>query len=98
MGNNFFISYDLLLPGQNYLAVHDAVTSLGRWYKFQYSLYYVNTALSRSEAFRLVRAAMDWNDRLIVIDAHGATVDGVTQADIDAVNAVWFGTAASKAA
>ncbi len=45
MASNLFIAYDLMKPGQNYDAVRDAIRNLGPWYQFQYSLFYVHTAL-----------------------------------------------------
>lgn len=69
MANNLFISYDLYNPGQNYEKVIETIKSLGNWAKVQKSFWYVNSHLSASEAVKLVWAAMDKNDSLIVVDA-----------------------------
>lgn len=69
MANNLFVSYDLHSPGQDYDKVADAIKSLGAWAKVQYSLWYVKSQLSASDASEKVWAVMDRNDSLIVIDA-----------------------------
>ena len=91
MRRNFFISYDLMYPGQHYDKVREAIRSLGLWHQFQYSLFYVNTSYTAQQAFAIVRDAMDRNDRLLVVDAFGAVVDGLSQSEIDTINTVWFG-------
>ena len=69
MANNLFISYDLHSPGQDYEKIADAIKRLGSWAKVQYSLWYVKSQLSASDAAEKVWSAMDKNDSLIVIDA-----------------------------
>lgn len=69
MANNLFISYDLIQPGQNYETVIAEIKKLGSWAKVHYSLWYVNSLLSVSDASKQVLAVMDRNDKLIVIDA-----------------------------
>lgn len=92
MSYNLFIAYDLMSPGQNYDAVRDAIKSLGpnQWYQFQFSLFYVHTQHSAAEAYRIVHAVMDTNDRLAVIDAHQGVVSDWDRPPIDAINAIWF--------
>jgi hypothetical protein len=89
MANNLFVAYDLMNLGKNYEGVRDAIKSLGRWYQFQFSLFYVNTPHSAAEAHAIVRAAMDADDRLCVIEATGGRVSSYALPDIDAVNFVW---------
>jgi hypothetical protein len=89
MAYNLFIAYDLMEPGQNYDAVRDAIKGLGKWWQFQYSLFYVSTEHSARSAFAIVNAAMDINDRLAVIDAHAGVVSTWDRPPIDAINAVW---------
>lgn len=69
MANNLFISYDLHQPGQNYAAVEEAIKELGNWAKVHYSLWYVNSTRTVKQAAQHVWAAMDRNDKLIVVDA-----------------------------
>jgi hypothetical protein len=90
MANNFFVAYDLMSPGQNYDAVRDRIKSLGSWHQFQFSLFYVNTTFTAQEAHAHVRAAMDENDRLAIINATAAIISVYAQPLIDAVNFVWF--------
>ena len=69
LANNLFVSYDLIEPGQHYDDVIAEIKNLGNWAKVNYSLWYVNSELSPSEAAKRVWAVMDENDKLIVIDA-----------------------------
>lgn len=69
MANNLFVSYDLIQPGQHYETVISEIKKLGNWAKVHYSLWYVKSNLSASEAERKIWAVMDQNDKLIVIDA-----------------------------
>ncbi|WP_270374732.1 hypothetical protein [Marinicauda sp. Alg238-R41] len=89
MAYNLFIAYDLLSPGQSYDAVRDAIRSLGTWHQFQFSLFYVNTEYSAAQAFQIVSAIMDGNDRLAVIDAASGIVTDWDHPPIDAINAIW---------
>lgn len=87
--SNLFIAYDLMAPGQNYDAVRDAIRRLGQWHQFQYSLFYVSTALGPQDAYNRVIVHMDRNDRLAVIDASGGIVTDWDQPPIDEINAIW---------
>ncbi|MDR6994145.1 hypothetical protein J2Y65_000779 [Aeromonas salmonicida] len=69
MANNLFISYDLHAPNQDYTSLIDEIKSLGDWASIQRSLWYVNSALSAEEAAKRLRAKMDSNDSLVVINA-----------------------------
>lgn len=88
--NNLFIAYDLNSPGQNYDAVRDAIKSLGKWYQFQFSLFYVSTQHSAAEAYAIVTAVTDKNDRLAVIEANSAVVTNWDRPPINEINAIWF--------
>jgi len=68
MANNLFVSYDLVAPGQHYQRIIDSIKTLGSWAKVEKSLWYVNSQLSAEAAAKKVRASMDDNDVLIVID------------------------------
>ncbi len=77
--SKYFIAYDLVSPGQNYAAVKSGVEQSCDWYiKFQYSLYFVVSRLTAREVYDIIRKKMDANDRLAVIEATDAVVDGVT--------------------
>ncbi|WP_084615864.1 hypothetical protein [Solimonas flava] len=69
MANNLFVSYDLINPGQKYEAVIAEIKKLGSWAKVHYSLWYVNSSYSASDAVSKVWAVMDSNDKLLVVDA-----------------------------
>lgn len=89
MSYNLFIAYDLDAPGQNYDAVRDAIKALGQWHQFQFSLFYVNTPHTPEEAFALVHAEQDANDKLVVINAVAGVVSTWDNPPIDAINAIW---------
>lgn len=86
---NLFIAYDLMAPGQNYDRVRDAIKGLGRWHQFQYSLFYVSTALDAAQAYAHVIVTMDSNDRLAVIDASGGVVTDWDRPPMAEINALW---------
>lgn len=91
MAHNLFVAYDLISPGQSYDRVIKRIKELGLWHQFQRSLFYVNTSLSPNEAHAHVRAGMDPNDKLLVIDAIGGVVSPPEPGAVLAVNQVWFG-------
>lgn len=68
MANNYIISYDLISPGQPYRHVQDAIESCGAWGKLEFSLYYVNSSLSINQVSNTIRAVMDENDSLVVVN------------------------------
>lgn len=90
MAFNLFIAYDLLPPGQNYLAVHEAIKGLGTWHQFQYSFWYVHTQYSAEQAFAIVLASMDARDKLAVVNAERGVVTNWDHPPIEAINAIWL--------
>ncbi|WP_247143699.1 hypothetical protein [Escherichia coli] len=68
MANNLFITYDLIKT-KDYPAVYEAIKALGNWAKVTESNWYVNSNYSADDAAQKVRAAMDNDDKLIVVDA-----------------------------
>lgn len=90
MANNLFVAYDLMNIGKNYDGVRTAIKSLGSWYQFQFSLFYVKTDYTPQQAHAIVRGAMDADDRLCVIDASQAVVSTYPVPDIAAVNFAWL--------
>lgn len=92
MSYNLFIAYDLMSPGQNYDAIRDAIKSLGAHHQFQFSLFYVHTHLTPHQAYDTVAAAMDANDRLVVINAAhdlGAVFSNWDNPPVNAINTIW---------
>ena len=89
MAYNLFIAYDLMSPGQNYELVRDSIKQLGKYWQFQFSLFYVHTELTPSDAYNRVIAKMDSNDRLAVINAQGGIVTNWDHPPLDAINAIW---------
>ncbi|EOC5257983.1 hypothetical protein [Enterobacter cloacae] len=68
MANNLIITYDLIKT-KDYPAVHNAIKSLGAWAKVTESNWYVNSAYTAEQAVKVVRGAMDNDDKLMVVDA-----------------------------
>ncbi|MEC5319675.1 hypothetical protein VSX61_12115 [Brenneria populi subsp. brevivirga] len=68
MANNLFVTYDLIKT-KDYPAVHNAIKTLGNWAKVTESNWYVNSNYSAEQAAKIVNAAMDNDDKLIVVDA-----------------------------
>jgi hypothetical protein len=95
MAYNLVVAYDLNSPGQNYEAVQAKIKSLGRWYKLQYSLFYLHSALDAQQVHDAVRGAMDANDKLTVVDAKNAVISPISQTDLAAINALWVGQRAA---
>jgi hypothetical protein len=89
MLHNLFIAYDLIPPGQNYDAVHNQIKQLGPWYKLQYSLFYVQSAMDMKTAHDFVRLAMDGGDNLAVVDARDAFVSTLPAGDLAAIRSVF---------
>jgi hypothetical protein len=100
MRNNFIITYlDLNRPGQDYSRIHDAIKSTGNVPTLQYSRrlreHCVLPLLSmRCDHWR----RPDPNDRLLIGDPRTLYLRGISQADIDAINRVWFADWAAQAA
>lgn len=69
MANNLFISYDLIGPNRDYDRIIAEIKKLGAWAKIHKSLWYVNSIQSSSSVASKLKAVMDGNDTLIVIDA-----------------------------
>lgn len=93
MASNLFIAYDLDRPHQNYDTVRAAIRSLGQWHQFQLSLFYVHTVYTPQEAYALVWASMDANDKLAAINCStmlGALVTNWDNPPIDAINTIWL--------
>lgn len=72
MANNLFITYDLIKT-KDYAAVYDTIKSLGNWAVPTESNWYVNCSYSAEDAAKIVRAVMDSDDKLIVVDATNNT-------------------------
>lgn len=89
MPYNLFVAYDLIPPGQNYQAVHQAIKDLGQWHQFQQSFWYVNTVFTPAVAFQRIISVMDARDKLAVINAESGVVSNWDQPPVDAINAIW---------
>jgi hypothetical protein len=72
--NNLVISYDLDRPGQNYAKIDTAIKALAPngWAKLNLSVWYVHTVYSMSQVYEKLKAVIDGNDRLVVVQANNA--------------------------
>jgi len=68
MASNFFVSYDLIAPGQHYDRVTEAIKSTGAWAKVELSFFYVKSSMTVEDLAKHVWAFMTPNDKLVVID------------------------------
>ena len=60
------ISYDLNRPGQDYNAVIDAIKDLGAWAHPLKSMWFVDTQLTASGLYDVMRKFIDGSDRLFI--------------------------------
>ena len=68
--NNIIISYDLFKQGQNYEALIAAIKGIsGSWAKVHKSVWYVKTPLTAVQVCDRLKAVIDSNDSLFVVDA-----------------------------
>lgn len=67
----YIISYDLITPGKNYDALHEAIQSYGNWWHCLGSTWCIVTTRSSSEVRDHLSRYLDQNDRLLVVKAGG---------------------------
>jgi hypothetical protein len=70
---NYFVSYDLIAPQKNYPRVEVSIQSLGPSNRLLYSVWFVKSNLNIEAVRDHIAAALDSNDKLLVIEAAGAT-------------------------
>jgi hypothetical protein len=68
VGRNLIISYDLVGTDRDYTPVIEIIKTLGNWAKIEYSLFYVNAAITAADARDVVWAKMRAGDRIFVAD------------------------------
>jgi len=72
MTKNYFVAYDLNVEGQDYKKIQKAIESCGFSIRIQKSLFYLKSAATLEEISKVIKAAVDKTDRLIVIEASNA--------------------------
>jgi hypothetical protein len=65
------ITYDLLAPGRDYSSLHLAIKELGSWWHCVESTWIVDSALPPSTIRDILRAHLDANDKLVVLQLEG---------------------------
>lgn len=66
--STYVISYDLAKPGRNYEELYDEIKSLGAWWHHLQSTWLVSTALTASQIRDHLKAKIDPNDKLLVLE------------------------------
>lgn len=67
--NTYLISYDLISPGQKYTELGKIIRSFPNWAKVLESTWIVKSPLTCKEVRDKLLAALDSNDKLLVISA-----------------------------
>lgn len=86
---NYFISYDLNSPGQDYKKIEQAIKNLGACVRAQKSMFYLRSAYDSQQVFNAVWAAMDKNDSLLVIIAANALMKNLLPGAQDFIVKNW---------
>lgn len=87
--SNYFVSYDLNSPGQDYTKIAQAIGRLGAAMRVQRSMFYLRSALTEQEVFNAVWAAMDQNDSLIVSTASSARWQNLLPGSTEFIQKYW---------
>ncbi len=70
--SNYFISYDLNVPGKDYEVVYRAIKALGGWARVHKSLWYVSSPATSDQVYAAIAPAFDKSDQFMVITAINA--------------------------
>lgn len=70
------IGYDLNRPGQDYPALWDKLKSYGAWWHYLDSTWIVRTSLTPKQVRDDLKALIDSNDEVLVIDVTGRSWAG----------------------
>lgn len=89
--SNYFISYDLNVPGKDYEGVIKAIQSFGTWAKVHKSLWYVSSPLTLKDVYAVIEPAFDASDRFMVIEATSAHWNTLSQEVGDYIKSNWGG-------
>lgn len=69
--STYLVGYDLDKPGQNYSALTTDLESFGTWWHHLDSTWLIQTSLSHTALRDRLKAHLDTNDELLVIDVTG---------------------------
>lgn len=64
----FSINYDLKQPGRDYTGLFDAIKQSSKWWHYLDSTWIVQTTEGANEVYQRLRAHIDDNDFLLVIE------------------------------
>lgn len=69
----YMVSYDLNRPGQNYADLIEELKGFGTWWHHLTSTWLVRSALTPAQIRDTLKAHLDPNDELLVIDVHSGS-------------------------
>lgn len=72
MNFNYFISYDLNSPGQDYSKIANKIGTLGASVRCQKSMFYLRTSSSKEQIYQALMTVSDTNDSILVVVASDA--------------------------
>jgi hypothetical protein len=70
------IGYDLDRPGQNYDGIQKEIKGLGAWWHYLDSTWLVDTSLTVQQVSDRLKAVMDDDDKLLVLNIAGDAYAG----------------------
>lgn len=80
----YIISYDLCIPGRDYVSLYQALKRFGRWGKLTESTWAIVSNMSHVQIRDYLMQYMDKNDRLVVVlSGQSAAWNGVCQDSCD---------------
>jgi hypothetical protein len=91
MAKNYFVSYDLNSPGQDYGRVKQGIAAACAWYiSVQKSFFYISSNCDNAQAvYNIIRPYTDENDRLAVVEASAVSMNGLPDRDWQAFHNLW---------
>lgn len=91
MSKNYFVSYDLNSPGQDYSRIKEGIAAACTWYiAVQKSFFYISSPCDTAQAvYNTIRAYADENDRLAVVEAASVWMNGPTEQNWKAFHNLW---------
>lgn len=91
MAKNYFVSYDLNSPGQDYTRVKQGIAAACTWYiSVQRSFFYISsTCNSAQDVYNIIRPYTDVNDRLAVVEATAVWMNGLTKQSWQSFHSLW---------
>lgn len=89
--DNYIVAYDLNKTGKNYAGLIESIMAFPGWAKLQKSVWYVKSNLPIQEIFGALRAQMDDDDSLVVVNATNDQIIfyGISKEPSDCLDFCW---------